>query len=159
MPITRALGEPGSSGLGQPPRPPSAALRAGAASREGPHPPHHDLGEDVPGVLAFSLQPQRAQSLLQPRRRAPSRGPFRGSWGGARARGDVVGDWGARRLWVKGGCRTLQGRRIGVSAWSAPSRERDPGSRSSPASSRLASRAKPRAHLFLLERGSAPPAL
>lgn len=110
------------------------------------HPPHHDLGEDVPSVLAFSLQPQRAQRLLQPRRRAPSRGPFRGSWGGARARGDAL------RLWVKGGCWTLKGR-FGVSAWSA-GWEGDPGSHSSPASSRLASRSKPRAQLFLLERGA-----
>lgn len=44
-----------------------------------PGPPHQDLGEDVPGVLAFPLQPQRAERLLQPRRRARPRGPLRAS--------------------------------------------------------------------------------
>lgn len=42
-------------------------------------PSHQDLGEDVPGVLAFSLQPQRAERLLQPRRRARPRGLLRAS--------------------------------------------------------------------------------
>lgn len=80
-------------------------------------PPHQDLGEDVPSVLAFSLQPQRAQRLLQPRRRARPRGSFRESWGNARARRDTVGGRGARGLWVEGSSGTLQGRGACVSAW------------------------------------------
>lgn len=117
-----------------------------------PGPTHHDFGEDIPGVLTFSLQPQRAQSLLQPRRRARPGGPLRASWGGPPARGDAVGDWGAPRLGIEVGSWTLQGRGGGVRAWrKAQARRWEPGSCISPASFRLESRAKPNSRLFPLE--------
>lgn len=93
MPVGRALGKRSSPGLSQPA--PFCYLQGVSLEGWGAH---HNLGEDVPGVLAFSMQPQRTQCLLQPRWRARPRGPLQESWGGALARGDVVGDWGARRL-------------------------------------------------------------
>lgn len=112
---------------------------------------HHDFGEDVPSVLALSRQSQRAQSLRQPGRHAGPRGPRLASWRHARALADAVGDRDARRLGVGRGSGTLQ-ERGGV--WSQRPGDRpgggggDPNCCLSPASSRLASRPEPSAHLF-----------
>lgn len=108
---------------------------------------HQDFREEVSRVLAFPLQPQRAQSLLQPRRRARPRPPLQASWGDAPARRDPVRDWGAPRLWLEGASWTLQGRGAGS----------EPGDRPEPGGGNLAPLSspasfKPSARLFPLKR-------